>query len=379
MRNYKKYLAATMAAAMVLGTSATAFAAAGLATPSVAATPSDKFSEDEAKGDLGGTGSVAGIVDKNVFHVVVPAIDDANTYYNFILDPQKLIGATNGASLPSGQTFDKGADNKGQTLYFRNIPNGDDLAGSTFDYSNKSQGFQVTNKSTMDVDVTFTAKLTEATGAIQMAEKADFKDAEGNATTDASVYLGIIKDGAAAVTVGADGTSVPATLGAAPGNAYKEGYDEDTGKFVYKLDPTATGVTFTNTIFNLTGACNPNGDWLEVDPTIAPKIQVTWKVVEHTTKPSIPTTTYTRTTGQPLAITVNLGVAPDAATGIESVTFVNPNGVTRPLTAGTDYTFSGTTLTLAAATVDALTASRTYTVTFNDTAKTAVEITVNIQ
>lgn len=323
MRNYKKYLAAALAATMALGTSATAFAASGLATPSVTATPSDKFTEDEAQGSMGGTGNIAGIIDKNVFHVVVPTIDDTNTYYNFILDPQRLIGATGGASLPAGQTFDKGADNKGQTLYFRNIPNGDDLAGSTFDYSNKSQGFQVTNKSTMDVDVTFTAKLTEATGAITMAENADFEDADGNATTDASIYLGIIKDGAAAVAVSKDGTSVSAALTGAPANAYKEDIDPDTGKFVYKLDPTAS-VTFTDTVFNLTGACNPDGDWLEVDPAIEPKLEVTWKVVEHTTKPSIPTTTYTRVSGQPLAITVNLGTAPDNATGIESITFVNP-------------------------------------------------------
>ena len=377
MRNYKKYLAAAMAATMVLGTSATAFAASGLATPSVSATPSDITDKDNAQGNLGGTGNVAGIIDKNVFHVVVPTIDDEQTYYNFILDPQRLIGATNGASLPAGQTYDKGADNKGQTLYFRNIPNGDDLAGSTFDYSNKSQGFQVTNKSTMDVDVTFTAKLTESTNAISMAEKADFKDAEGNATTDASIYLGIIKDGGTAVPVGADGASASAKLTGAPSGAYKEDIDPDTGKFVYKLDPTAS-VTFEDTIFNLTGACNPDGDWLEVDPAIEPKIQVTWKVVEHTTKPSIPTTTYTRVSGQPLAITVSLGTAPDNATGIESITFVNPTGVTKTLAEGTDYTFSGTTLTINSNVVDGLTADRTYKVTFNDTAKTAVDITVKI-
>lgn len=373
MRNYKKYLAAVLAATMALGTSVTAFASTTLATPSVDASPSDVTDKDQAQGTLGGTGNVAGIVDKNVFHVVVPAIQDESTYYDFILDPQGLINKTNGVSFGAGVTYD---DTQVRTLYFRNIP-GDALAGSTYDYSNVSQGFQVTNKSTMDVDVTFTAELTNLNDGITLAEKEDFKDADGNVTTDTSIYMGIKKDAEAAVAVQDGGSTVSATLTKAPADAYKEGWTEDGG-FVYELDPTATA-TFSDTIFKLTGASNSAGDWVAFkDATVAPKLEVTWKVVEHTTKPSIATTTYTRVSGQPLAITVNLGTAPDNATGIESITFVNPTGVTKTLAVGTDYTFAGTTLTINSNVVDGLTADRTYKVTFNDTAKTAVDITVKI-
>lgn len=373
MKNYKKYLAAALAATMTLGTSVTALAATTLATPSVTASPSDITDKDQAGGTLGGNGSVAGIVDKNVFHIVVPTIVDDTTYYDFILDPQGLINKTGGVSL-NGATYDNSAV---RTLYFRNIPNGDDLAGSTYDYSNVSQGFQVTNKSTMDVDVTFTAELTNLNEGITLAAKDDFTDDQGDLTTDTSIYLGIIKDAATAVAVADGGSSVPAQLTKAPANAYKEDWTEDGG-FVYTLDPTATA-TFSSTVYKLTGASNPDGDWVTFkDATVAPKLQVTWKVVEHTTNPSIATTTYNKVAGQALNIPVSLGVAPDNATGIESITFVNPSNVTKNLTVNTDYSFTGTTLTINSNVIDGLTADRTYTVTFNDTAKTTVDITIKV-
>ena len=369
MKNYKKYLAAALAATMTLGTSVTAMAATTLATPSVTASPSDITDKDQAGGTLGGTGNVAGIVDKNVFHIVVPTIVDDTTYYDFILDPQGLINKTNGVSL-NGATYDNTAV---RTLYFRNIPNGDDLAGSTYDYSNVSQGFQVTNKSTMDVDVTFTAELTNLNEGITLAAKDDFTDDQGDATEDTSIYLGIIKDTATAVAVADGGTSVPAQLGKAPANAYKEGYTEDGG-FVYALDPTATGVTFSSTVYKLTGASNPAGDWVAFkDKTVAPKLEVTWKVVEHTNGPKIATTTYAYA-GTDLAINVDLGTGADAADAIDSITFM-VNGA--PKTVSTDnYTFSNGVLTMKTALFGWTDASRTFTITFNDKAKTAIDVKV---
>lgn len=378
MRNYKKYLAATLAAVMTLGTSVTAMAATTLATPSVSATPSDVTDKDSAEGTLGGNGSVAGIVDKNVFHVVVPAIAEADksTYYDFILDPQKLISKTGGVSF-NGGTSDPAAEH---TLYFRNIPNGDDLAGSTYDYSNVSQGFQVTNKSTMAVDVSFKAELKNLNEGITLADNENFTVTTGEGasattttSTETSIYMGIKKDSAAAVAVAAGGTTVPAALTAAPANAYKESYTEDGG-FAYALDPAATGVTFSKTVFKLTGACNPNGDWVAFkDKTVAPKLEVTWKVVEHTNGPKITTTTYAYANTD-LAITVDPGTGDEAATAITSITFM-VNGAPKTV-AAENYTFSNNVLTMKTALFGYTDASRTFTITFNDKAKTAIDVTV---
>lgn len=376
MRNYKKYLAATLAAVMTLGTSVTAMAATTLATPSVSATPSDITDKDTAQGTLGGNGSVAGIVDKNVFHVVVPAIADAdkNTYYDFILDPQGLINKTQGASFGAGVDYDATAV---RTLYFRNIPAADggdpDLAGSIYDYSNVSQGFQVTNKSTMAVDVSFKAELKNLNEGITLAANDTFKDSENKDIEETSIYMGIKKDADAAVAVAAGGTTVPAALTAAPANAYKESYTEDGG-FAYALDPAATGVNFSKTVFKLTGACNPNGDWVAFkDKTVAPKLEVTWKVVEHTNGPKITTTTYAYE-NKDLAINVDLGSGDDAATGIASITFM-VSGAPKTV-AAENYTFSNNVLTMKTALFGFTDASRTFKITFNDKAKTAIDVTV---
>ncbi len=111
MRNYKKYLAATLAAAMVLGNSAIAFAA----SPSTPSSPSDVVltgtpSEGQTlTGTITGNAGMEGNVTTDVFSVVVPAfavdpgdipVDVANPrddlesgrgVFDFILDPQKLI------------------------------------------------------------------------------------------------------------------------------------------------------------------------------------------------------------------------------------------------------------------------------------------------
>lgn len=373
MRNYKKYLAATLAAVMTLGTSVTAMAATTLATPSVSATPSDVTDKDSAGGTLGGNGSVAGIVDKNVFHVVVPAIDDGDTYYDFILDPQGLINKTQGASFGAGVDYDATAV---RTLYFRNIPAADggdpDLAGSIYDYSNVSQGFQVTNKSTMAVDVSFKAELKDLNEGITLAADDTFVDSENNDIEETSIYMGIKKDAAAAVAVAAGGTTATAELTAAPTDAYKESYTEDGG-FAYALDPTANA-TFSKTVFKLTGACNPNGDWVAFkDKTVAPKLEVTWKVVEHTNGPKITTTTYAYA-GSDLAINVDLGSGDDAATGIASITFM-VSGAPKTV-AAENYTFSNNVLTMKTALFGFTDASRTFKITFNDKAKTAIDVTV---
>ena len=92
--------------------------------------------------------------------------------------------------------------------------------------------------------------------------------------------------------------------------------------------------------------------------------------------PSIATTTYAIDADTAKAITVALGAGTGTATGIESIKI----GSTA-LTPTTDYTISGTTLTLTAAYVNAQIAatdkaSRTLVVTFNNTAKTVVNLTI---
>lgn len=91
--------------------------------------------------------------------------------------------------------------------------------------------------------------------------------------------------------------------------------------------------------------------------------------------PSIPTTSYTSAAGKDVVISVDLGEAPKAATGIESVSYVGGSGAVKTLEAA-NYEYNAGKLTLKGA---INTATRTYTVTFNDTDKTAVDVKVTVK
>lgn len=101
--------------------------------------------------------------------------------------------------------------------------------------------------------------------------------------------------------------------------------------------------------------------------------------IDPSTAPSIATTNYTMSAGNAVTVTVDLGTDNLAATGIESITYTSPSGATKTLPT-TDYTFAGTTLTLTSGHIDAAlnanVTTRDYLITFNDTAKTQVTITV---
>lgn len=108
---------------------------------------------------------------------------------------------------------------------------------------------------------------------------------------------------------------------------------------------------------------------------------LTVTLVADGTLPSIPTSAYTMYRGQPVSINVDLGSGEIGAeqTGIKSFTFVNKLGDV--VAVPTDsYTFNGTTLVLDAAhittCIDNGNVSRTYTVTFDNLAKTKAKFTL---
>lgn len=155
--------------------------------------------------------------------------------------------------------------------------------------------------------------------------------------------------------------------------------------------------------FTLTGAVNKNADWLKADAaaiTIAPVYQLVdaageadaaadfednthkqLKVLPTITDvaPSIATKSYAVDGKADVAITVDLGGGTLAATEISKITFKSTTGDTKNLDSGM-YSLSGTTLTIkkdqVSAWIGAGQSSREYTIIFNDTAKTSVNVTM---
>jgi len=336
MLNTKKILAAALAATMVFGSSISVFA-----------------DDPVTSGGSDGAGKSEGHLEKKVINVDLPTIAEGATPFSYTMDPERLISATSGAKH-SGATFPAAEGDTG--VYFLTAAN---------TYANKSNTLTVTNKSSCDVTLSVKVKTTASDGGKDIA----LAESSTVATTgDPNLYLGL-KVGDETTVVSATEQTITANIAGIPGNFETK---VDNGAYAYAAKSDATGwktidISMEGAVSNLP---------IAADAT-APTVNVTWSYAEAPTDaaPSIATTSATQSAdGQDVTFAVNLGAGTLAATSISGITFVK-NGDTRTLDTAF-YSFANGTLTFKAEHVDALTAAREYTVKFNDSANTTVQVTV---
>ena len=336
MLNTKKILAAALAATMVFGSSISVFA-----------------DDPVTSGSTDGAGTSEGHLEKKVINVDLPTIAEGATPFSYTMDPERLISATSGAKH-SGATFPAAEGDTG--VYFLTAAN---------TYANKSNTLTVTNKSSCDVTLSVKVKTTASDGGKDIA----LAESSTVATTgDPNLYLGL-KVGDETTVVSATEQTITANIAGIPGNFETK---VDNGAYAYAAKSDATGwktidISMEGAVSNLP---------IAADAT-APTVNVTWSYAEAPTDaaPSIATTSATQSAdGQDVTFAVNLGAGTLAATSISGITFVK-NGDTRTLDTAF-YSFANGTLTFKAEHVDALTAAREYTVKFNDSANTTVQVTV---
>lgn len=155
----------------------------------------------------------------------------------------------------------------------------------------------------------------------------------------------------------------------------------------YEIKALATGGKGI-TAFTFGGSMNANADWTKLQsgieitsvytPEVAPSdttaIAGTGAMIKTDAAPSIATTSYSLTADTPVTINVDLGGGDLAAT---KVTALKNGSSSLP---ADSWTYADGVLTITAARVNTLVSagvSRTYTVVFDDTAKTTVDITLN--
>lgn len=315
---FKKFMACAMSCA--LACTALAFPVSAASEYGTVSGNADKKASGEASGD----GKVEDFISKEVFHVVLPTQDEAvtNSPFGFILDPQHLLYETSGNAYVSADAFD--AEKyfvSGDTVFFKNV-SGD---GTTVGYTSTSDALKVTNKSSIDVDVTLTAtpsKLGSGDAAInlvsgdvsgeaknlllKLAVSGDAVSGDGTATTTST-----------ATPILAEGTTVKTTLPKASGNSYEVTYvSGESPSYQYVLKKNVSSDAFSNLDFWLTGECNDDADWSKATST-APEIDIAWTLEKHvsTEAPSF-------SAGSALGtISYTPGVGPDALKSIDSVLF----------------------------------------------------------
>ncbi|WP_026667952.1 hypothetical protein [Butyrivibrio sp. AE2005] len=196
---------------------------------------------------------------KDVVSVALPAIsEESESPFDFVIDPQGLIFATDAAKYGGGKV------EEGATLLFRNHD-------GEYDFSRRSDSLTVKNRSNVPVIVTITASV-ENLGDIEIAGNTDFGDSDA-----CSMYLAVVDDEGNEKPVSEDGEiSVSTEMRRAPEDAYIYRIDEESGSYSYELSRSPDEIDFDSYSFGLTGYCNPNGKWEDV--AVHPVVKVTWKV-----------------------------------------------------------------------------------------------------
>ena len=336
VKRFKKFVAVATACALML-------------TPISA----NAEGETSAEGSTTGSSQLEGIINKDIFSVVLPTIADDDATFDFIIDPQGLIAATGNAAYPNATFSD--AD-KG--LFFKNDAD---------NYSSTSNSLTAVNKGTGVVDVTLSAtadalKDDTAGYSIQLADSASFASSD----TTTSLYLALTS-GDDTVALTEDGASISTSLDAAPADAYEVKYAD--GAYSYGLTDAAEAADYTgfdSLDFSLTGACNTNADWTAAKDA-TPTVEVTWALEKH-----IDSLKYTKTPGDTSAISVSTYAQ------VKSAKLVKYNGVANSnnLTIGSNCSVSGNTFTLLASWASKITAETVIELTFEDGKTQILTITV---
>lgn len=199
------------------------------------------------------------VMDDDVVSISIPVTGESETsVFDFILDPQGLLYKTDAARYGGGRV------EEGATLLFRNEE-------GEYDFSKRTDWLTVTNRSTVPVQVTVTAQITDF-GELRFAESDDFGE-----STEPEVYLAIEDDQGNILPLSADGqAAINLEMASAPENTYVFRLDEENHTYEYGMSMDPSMVDFDTYSFGLIGACNSNAEWQNI--SVHPTITVTWHV-----------------------------------------------------------------------------------------------------
>jgi Domain of unknown function. len=359
-QGYKKMAAVLLATLMAVNGSSGIYAA----------------SSDVTNGTMSGVGRMEGdALSEDVFSVELPVVPGGGsvgsvsenvstpTPYDFILDPNKLLG----------EKYPDKKIEKNATLYFTNQEQ-----GASYDYSHISDAMTIRNKSTMDVDV----ELDTSIGNIDTSGIKLTRDSEFTNDTSSSIYMALTDSMDRVSVVDRYGSFRKTVLKGRP-KAYKTIYDTTTQQYKYVLknnaELKADGITFPNYTFRLTGACNPKNSWSKIKDDLQLTITTTWKVSVRPKEmaPSIGKTFYSMTKDKGIVMDIELGTGSLAAKGIKSVAAITQTG-TETLS-DDDYRVVDGTLRFTGTYISKLiqtgVTAQELTITFDDKAETQVNIT----
>ena len=292
--NLRRFMAGTLAATMVVGSSMAVLA------------------EDQT-GNATGTGTSIGHLDKEITTVTLPTNTD--TIFNYYVDPERVI------DLAGKLTDDTAVTKNADGVYFKQKDNS---------YASSSEAVEFEGKNSVAVDVSVAAEVTANAGGKDIELVAD-EDALTAATTPALLMKLTVGTDTKVIT--SEGAAAKAKLDGVPNNFEVK---VDNGAYVYSAKVGATG--WAKTAVKLSGKTNN----MEISSDMtAPAIKLTWTIEKHVDS-YLSATTMTASSNS-----VTLSLPDETTLSKVELTLTDGTGAAE-LTNGSQYTLTGTTLTVPA-------------------------------
>lgn len=295
-KSFKKVVAVTMAAAMVLGSNVVVFA-------------------DDATG-ADGDGVNTGHLNTNVVEAVLPTTTAVADVFDFTIDPEDILSKAD--KFTDGTTAAGASFANEDLVYFKQ------KTGATKAYDSTSQAVSIQAKNYVAADVSVSVTVAEAADGKTTIPLVEDEDALDDAT-EPSLLL-TLKVGTKTAAITEDGATVADTIAAQ--NAKFDVKRQSDGS--YKVEPkTDSGIEWSGKDVQLSGKVK-GGD---VDSTIAaPNVSLTWTVAAHVD--------YTDKTAYGNWADGYLWLAKDASTGFSTtglVVEVSDGGTTYKTLASNKY------------------------------------------
>lgn len=219
-------------------------------------------------------GNVEGAIKEELISVTLPTINDEA--FNFVLDPQLLMERTN--SENSNKNGLPVVTKAGASVYFKNAD-----IGASGSYAVSSTALSVTNKSSVEINVSVKAELKMASGdAIKVVSSGAAEDIVTGSALNLSIGLKNVSTGAVSYIAGKSNATceavATATMAGLSADNFKPSYNASKGEYEYVASGSAAGTT---TAFVFEGSCNTNkdADWTKVKDMQANLI-VVWNITQ---------------------------------------------------------------------------------------------------
>ena len=192
----------------------------------------------------------------DIINTKMPIIGEESPF-DFIIDPMKLVYDTDAAKYGGGRV------EEGASILFKNNE-GDYL------FSSKSDLLTISNHGNIPVQVTIRASINNSAGIEFVGSRSELGGA------NPQIFMALCdEDGIRSVMTEDGEARIDVVLDAVPDDSYSFVWNEEEGKYDYKVSEDFDEDDYDSFSFQIYADCNEDGKWNRIDSS--PTILVSWE------------------------------------------------------------------------------------------------------